>query len=168
MLQFQMQSQETQGKPSLKAWKQDTQMDTKRALKTDGPKVLTPVVRRRQKGIMTASNEKKKLNLKSLILFKSKSSRGSFLGDSFKAEFALYHLSLKFSPESTTAYTLCDSLKWINWASELYIISPDELPRLSQYGIICKQCEEEARNTVFIPQTSLKPEDYDSDGNWSR
>jgi hypothetical protein len=90
---------------------------------------------------------------KFLILFQSKSSTGSFIGDSLKAKFQVYHLALRFNSESQTAYTLCDSREWINWATEFHLITPDEIPTLTRYGMICKECEQEARDKILVPSS---------------
>jgi hypothetical protein len=67
-----------------------------------------------------------------LIAFRAKTRHGSFIRDSYRTDsirYKAYHLSLKFSSESSTTLAFCNKYYYINWAAPFTIITPDEIDK---------------------------------------
>ncbi len=86
----------------------------------------------------TVNNKNKAaLKKKSYILFQAKSFSGRSIADRYRRKYQVYHLSERFSPESTMTHSLCGYLEFINWATKFEIITLDEL---ANYRNVCLDC----------------------------
>ncbi len=88
---------------------------------------------------MTTSN-----NYSTLILFQSKSQKGSSIADRLKQEWKLYHLTERFKADYDSVRTLCGALHYINWGSKFVIITKDEIQKIKAARqnpeVFCEKC----------------------------
>jgi hypothetical protein len=112
--------------------------------------------------------QQKQKQHQTLVIFQAKSSTGTYLEDSRKPRWLVYHLSKKFDMETCVTKTLCGRFHHVNWCSQMFwLLDYEELFSISKWcqKLVCERCLLEANEILQVKERKQgEEEEYDSDG----